>query len=143
MHCTKVRQEIAQGPSWCRSLCRWVEETNSSLKGRHLTHPGTEERRDICTHRLLGHVCKESGELWHRGNLNASILHGSHKKESGRCQGNLFRKRTELSFREVGIGRGPVIVDQPQRLASESRKREPIVEFVFLKVGEGNKQKSC
>ena len=95
------------------------------------------------THRLLGHVCKESGELLHRGNLNASILRGSHKKECGRCQGKLFRKRTELSFREVGIGRGPVIVDLPQRLASEGRKREPIVEFVFLKVGEGNEQKPC
>ena len=56
----------------------------------------------------------------------------------------MLRERTELSLRKVPIRRRhPVTIDLPQRLGSKGGKCEPIVELVFLEVGEGNEQKPC
>jgi hypothetical protein len=43
----------------------------------------------------------------------------------------------------VSLGGRPVIVDLPQRLGSEGGKREPIVEFVLLEIGEGDEKELC
>lgn len=94
--------------------------------------------RDTSTHRLLGHVFKESGKVLHRGNLNTVALCGPYNEECARLKGKLLRERTELSFRKVRLRRRPVIIDLPQRLGGKRGKREPIVEFVFFEVGEGD-----
>jgi len=124
-------------------LAQMDRGNRSFAESGSMRHPCIKGMRSTGTHGLLGHFCKEIGKLLHRRKLDIVTFCGSYKKECGGCRSELLCERTELSLRKVCLSRRPIVIDFPQRLGSESGKREPIVELVFLEVSECDEKEPC
>jgi hypothetical protein len=93
----------------------------------------------MVTYGFLRYICKKRGELLNRCDLNIIILCRPYEEECADGRTKLLGEGVELSCGEVRFRIGPVIGDLPQRLCSEGRKCEPVVELVLLEVSKGNK----
>jgi hypothetical protein len=93
----------------------------------------------MVTYGFLRYICEERGELLNRRDLDTINLCGPYEEECAGGRTKLPGEGVELSCGEVRLRIGPVIVDLPQRLGSEGRKCEPVVELVLLEVSKGDK----